>query len=355
MPGKNQTTPRILVIGDGLAGTLITRELHRRGVSFVQWGNGSPGASDVAAGMFNPVSFRRILPVWDARQHVEEAKACYTELEKELNQTFWRVTPLLRIFPDVAYADAWDDRIAQRHPVSEFIERCTPGDWHASVEAPHGAGRIREAGWVDVQLLIESSRAAWKSSEQWEKRTWEFKDGCPNGFDRVIDCRGVGAVQDLKRFGLEVRPNHGEVITVRPTEDLGSETVNNATWAMPLGDGSLRVGSTYRWDVVDSTTFASSADELVEKVNLARTGEPFRKDHIEQHLGGLRPASPDRRPLVGPLSYDDPWYVVCNGWGTRGVLIGPRTARWVVESALNPDFQVPDEVRPQRFRSFTKN
>ena len=55
------SVPTILVVGDGLAGCLIAWELYIRGCPFTVWSDGSPAASDVAAGMSNPVSFKRCL------------------------------------------------------------------------------------------------------------------------------------------------------------------------------------------------------------------------------------------------------------------------------------------------------
>ena len=77
-------TPRkVLIVGDGLAGALMAWECQERGLDFEQWSNGSPAASDVAAGMFNPVSFRRILPQWDAANHSARARQVFSAIEKK--------------------------------------------------------------------------------------------------------------------------------------------------------------------------------------------------------------------------------------------------------------------------------
>lgn len=349
------STKRMLIVGDGLAGTLVAWELKEQGVDFEVWSDGSPAASDVAAGMFNPVSFRRLLPVWDAEDHLKSARSRYRMCEQALGITLWHDVPLLRIFPDAAYAALWDQRIEEGHPVAGFIERCAEGDWHASVAAPHGAGRIRQAGWVDVQLLVTKSREFWRDRNRWKMQGWSLEVGCPEGFDAVIDCRGVGAESDLSQFGLQVRPNQGEVLTVRVENAMGDETVNNVTWAMPVDSDLIRIGSTYRWDMMKAQVLEATQKELLDKANGARHGAPFAPHQVVGHRAGLRPASPDRRPLIGRVSDERPWYIACNGWGTRGVLIGPRTAGWTVKTCTDEDWEVPKEVRPDRFRTFTKN
>jgi len=345
---------RVLIVGDGLAGNLLAWELMDQGVEFEVWGDGSPAASDVAAGMFNPVSFRRILPVWHAQEHLDSARKRYQSCENHLGVKLWFDVSLLRVFPDAQYASQWSKRITEQHPVSAFIENCSEGDWHTSISAPFGVGRIRAAGWVDVQLLVERSREFWQKKKAWSSRHWCFEDGCPIGFDAVVDCRGVGAKSDLLRFGLEVRPNQGEVLTLSVTDDVGDETVNNITWAMPVAPGKVRIGSTYRWDLMEAQVLKSSQQPLIDKANAARVGSVFSCNDIIEHRAGLRPASPDRRPLVGRVSKDSPWYLICNGWGTRGVLIGPRTAAWTTRALLDEKWEVPAEVRPNRFRTFIK-
>ena len=87
-PGK------VLIIGDGLAGALMAWECQERGLDFEQWSNGSPAASDVAAGMFNPVSFRRILPQWDAANHSERAREVFGAIETKLASNYGMMCPL---------------------------------------------------------------------------------------------------------------------------------------------------------------------------------------------------------------------------------------------------------------------
>ena len=346
---------RVLIAGGGLAGNLVAWELWEQGVKFEIWSDASPAASDVAAGMFNPVSFRRILPVWRAQEHLETARKCYAMCEKHLGVKLWHDVPLLRIFPDESYANEWNERIANKHPVSAFIERCSQGDWHDSISAPFGAGRIRSAGWVDVQKLVAKGQVFWEENKIWHRRAWKLSDGCPTGFDTVVDCRGVGAKEDMLTYGLEVRPNQGEVLTVKTSSTVGSETVNNVTWAMPIAEDVVRIGSTYRWDFSESMVLEGTKKILLDKANAARKHSIFNGEDIIGHRAGLRPASPDRRPIVGRISDHFPWYLVCNGWGTRGVLIGPKTAAWTVKSLLNKEWEIPSEVRPNRFRTFRKN
>ena len=65
-------SPEILIVGQGLAGTLLAFELERAGVSFAIADAGHEGAaSSVAAGVINPITGRRLAlaPLLARRRH----------------------------------------------------------------------------------------------------------------------------------------------------------------------------------------------------------------------------------------------------------------------------------------------
>ena len=76
MPSKT------LIVGCGLAGTLAAWALHKRQEAFSVYDNGSASASKVAAGMYNPVSFKRVVEVWNADEHMKVMLETYSEIDK---------------------------------------------------------------------------------------------------------------------------------------------------------------------------------------------------------------------------------------------------------------------------------
>lgn len=341
---------RWLVVGGGLAGTLAAEALWRAGEEVVQRDAGLPSASRVAAGMFNPVSFRRVVEVWDAEEHRTVAAQVYARLEGLLGGTYWHEVPVVRAFPNADYAAVWDARMSEGHAVSKWIERA---DEAGGLPFAHGAGRVQGSGWVNVPALLDDWKA-WAQSQPerlaWESLPWQWSDGLPAGYDGLVDARGVGAVADLSQWGIQVNPNHGEVLTLRPGAWSHSFTLNANKWVLPQPDGRARLGATYAWGIEDERVQEASQSELLAP--FAALGL-FSSNDIEEHRAGLRPASPDRRPMVGRLSLRHPWYAVLNGLGTRGVLVGPRAAQDLVRQLLT-DVPQRDLTAPARFRSFNE-
>ena len=342
---------RWLVVGGGLAGTLAAEALWRAGEEVVQRDAGKPGASRVAAGMFNPVSFRRIVEVWDAAEHREVAERTYRRFEALLGGRYWHEVPVVRVFPNAAYAADWQGRLNEGHAVSKWIELVEVD----GLRAPHGTGRVNGSGWVDVPALLDDW-AAWCRSGaerlQWEEGTWSWADGLPVGVDGVVDARGVGAVADLAKWGIQINPNHGEVLTLKPGRWSQPFTLNVNKWLLPQPDGGARLGATYAWNIADERTLPATLPALLSAFDdVLQPG--LNEEDVAEHRAGLRPASPDRRPFVGRLSERYRWYCILNGLGTRGVLVGPRAAQDLVRQLLT-DAPPRDLTNPARFRSFNE-
>ena len=341
---------RVLVVGGGLAAALVESECTRRGIEAVVWAGQAPSASQVAAGMFNPVSFQRVLPVWRAEDHMAAAREVYGAFERRLGCAFVHSTPVLKVFASAEYARVWAERMEQRHEVAGWI---APGTWRevpAGVQAPWGVGWVPEAGWVNVPKLVQKWEAELRATGRFKEGTWSRAAGVPKGFDSVFDCRGVGAREDLAACGLDLRPNHGEVLTLAGARWPEGACLNTVSWLLPVGAGQCRLGSTYRWDIADERIHADTVGQLVEKVAASWRG--VHQAGVVRHEAGVRPTSPDRRPWIGEVG---PGHWVCNGLGTRGVLVGPWTAARLLDAWQFPAFELPGEVNVRRFRTFNPN
>ena len=155
----SDTQSSTLIVGAGLAGTLMAWELEKRGVKYEVWDSGAPSASKVAAGMYNPVSFKRLVEVWNATPHMEALHKTYSELQDFLGVKALHPTPIMRIFPNQQYGDLWHKRYYTGHDVAKWIgPTFSQKDAPEDVIAPHGFGLVKDSGWVDVALLISSMR-----------------------------------------------------------------------------------------------------------------------------------------------------------------------------------------------------
>ena len=316
MPGKT------LIVGGGLAGTLAAWALHKRVEEFAVYDSGGLSASRVAVGMFNPVSFKRVVEVWNAEEHMRVMLETYSEIEQAIGVKVLNKMPIMRIFPNEQYRDHWASRM--NHEVGKWISPVLE-DAPGGVVAPYGFGLVEEAGWVNLPVMIDGVKELFP--DNYHRKEWSISDGVPQDFDRVIDCRGVGAKKELNELGYKLAADHGEVLTLKSdTLEIQNKIINKVKWLMPFSADTYKLGATYEWGVENSVPTEEGKRELLEAIKPALSPSISENLEIVNHESGLRPTSHDRRPYIGELE-NHPGIFILNGLGTRGVLVAPATVR----------------------------
>ncbi|MEY3106856.1 MAG: hypothetical protein RIT35_1029, partial [Pseudomonadota bacterium] len=89
-----------LIIGQGLAGSLLAWELINRGCNIIIIDNGKENASQIAAGLINPVTGMRFVKSTNVDNLLPTAKRCYSQLANIFQQIFYVEKPMLRFFRD---------------------------------------------------------------------------------------------------------------------------------------------------------------------------------------------------------------------------------------------------------------
>lgn len=348
---------RSLIVGAGLSGILMAWELEKRGVEYEVWQSPDTSlnsASRVAAGMFNPVSFKRLVPVWNAEEHMKIMRTTYSELETflSLQGEIIHSSPILRVFPNDQYRDLWTKRLRDSHEVSIWlndIESEIDNKCPEEILAPFGFGIVRDAGWVDLPLLLNSFKSFLESKGRFFTKTWNFNAKPNYPFSRIIDCRGVGASLDLASVGIKVQADHGEVLTLRSNMDTKGMCINRVKWLLPRGKSVFKLGATYKWDIEQSAPTDEGLRELLSSIRPIISSATFDDFEIINHESGLRPASTDRRPYAGRVPGHDSIYIL-NGLGTRGVLVGPATSAHLA-NYLYDNIPLPLDVSLSRLKS----
>jgi len=345
---------RILVVGQGLAGTLVSHAALQRGWDCHVMDSGQPSASSVAAGMFNPMSFRRIIEVWDARPHIDSMTATYRAFEADLGESFLHFLPILKQIPNAEYAEEWNRKALDSpwiEPVrsdAEVLQR-----FPDAVPSPgHGYGLVQGGGWLDLPRLIQAWRDRLMEEGRFTVGQWsatQAQKANDDGWDTIIDCRGCGAALDSTAGPLDIRANRGEILTVKPDGSGGASLpdthiLNFGKWTLPTQPGSWRLGASYEWNRIDLDPTPETRDFLM--ASLRRAAPNTATSMTVRHDVGLRPVSKDRRPAVGPHPTISSLHVF-NGLGTRGVLIGPRWSHLLCDSLVGKA-QLPDIVNPVR-------
>ena len=342
-----------LIVGQGLAGSVLARTMLRAGKTVhVVDTHRVNSASRVAAGMFNPIVFKRLNKSWMADEALPFAADFYREWEQELGLHAWHPTPILRIFPSQEAANDFDARSAAEG-FAHILHTNTRADGEAQ-DAPYGYGAVEGSGYLELGLLLDTQRQVWMDAGLHTEADWCEQDTkvTPEGITwngitagHIVLCQGH-ALLDGTWFGdLPLRRTKGEVVDVcQPGLSL-SHIVNNGRWAIPMGEGRFRLGATYEWHTGDPSITPEARALLLDKLAPVVGAHP----EVQAQRGGIRPAVKDRRPLLGTHPQMARVHVF-NGMGTRGVMIAPTVAEWMRDHLLGTA-SIPQVADVQRFRS----
>ncbi|CAM3439311.1 NAD(P)/FAD-dependent oxidoreductase [Aquirufa ecclesiirivi] len=340
MPINKHTLP-VLIVGQGLAGTILAHTLDQANVAFniVDAPNTYFTSSYAAGGIFNPVTGRKLEKSWLVDELFSYLFPFYRTLEKTLDISFFHPTPLFRPFANEEMKGWLLDRKGAIH--NEYLRWEEEGVW------------IKNAGWLDVECLLKSSKQYFQSKNLIKEIVINPNIDLTISGDEVhfqgqayacvIFCEGFHAQKHNPFFGhLNFLPAKGELMKIKSEEPSQEYILNKNGFLLPLGNDVFKVGATYRWDDFSNQPSFSATLDLRNKLTSLGVNS---YEEVEMSTG-VRPATQDRRPLVGfhpqlPLA-------IFNGFGSKGVSLSPYFAQqWLAE--WKGEGQINSEASIRRF------
>jgi glycine oxidase len=344
----NESQRDFIVVGQGLAGTTLAWQLHRRGFRVVvvdrESGN---SASRVAAGLITPVTGKRLARSWRLDEVYPAAVAFYRWVELQSGTTYLFQRPSLRLFQDEAEREEYHRRAAGL--LTGLV--CTPEtpvnpEWFA---APFGGFEMPTAARLDVSNYLDRSREYFRKSGDYlcaeiePVRDVEIRaDGVslPRfGLKSraVIFCRGFDPAADPWFGGIRFNAAKGEILTLRIPELLETRIVHRGVWLAPVGGEIFRAGSTYEWDDLKPVPTREGRAEIEDRLRL------FLRVSFEviDHRAAVRPVIDAGFPVLG-LHPAYPQLAYFNGLGSKGSLLAPFFAEELVACLIGE--RQPDPV-----------
>ncbi len=341
-----------LIVGNGLAGTLLAFEMLDHGLDFkILVSRDKSRASLVAAGMFNPLVFKRMTKSWMADDLLPVMKKRYLELEARLNKKFFVEKDILKPLSGQEMM-LWKERIADAE-FSGYIKSVESEKKYNYLKNSEGYGIVTHAGYLKLPVFLNAAEAFFRERrliiddtfpfERYDPESGFLQFG-PYNFSKVIFCEGFHVTRNYFFNWLPLKPVKGEVLEIF-TPDLSEEFIlNKKVFVLPTGNQIFKVGSTYEWD--DLTEIPT--DEGKESI-LLRLNELISTDYeIVNHVAGIRPTVSDRRPVLGVHPKWNQLYIF-NGLGTKGVMLGPLFAREMVNLLTVEGYSLSGEVQIERF------
>jgi len=342
-----------IIVGAGLAGVTLATHLHNAGKRVLMFSGTQKNVSSyVAAGLYNPVTGRKMVKTWKADQLFPYLEDYYRNCEELSRKKFLHLNAIYRPFVDVEEQNEWMGKSTETG-YSDFIQKVYTQPTTSQVNDPYGGLLLNLAGYLDIPEYIEGMMAFLSRNHTIVNDDFKYnklvqgEDSVYYGAyqaKEIIFCEGIGLNNNPYFDWLPLRPVKGEILYIK-SEFEPDYILNRGVFVLPIGDGVYKVGSTYDHHDQTLEPTEKAKNQILEKLDLIFN----EKYEIVDHIAGIRPATKDRRPFVG-IHPKHETIGVFNGLGTKGVSLAPYWAQHLVQF-LEHNEKLSDEVNISRYFS----
>jgi len=328
------------VIGQGLAGSLLAWQLIQQGYRVIIIDNGKENASQVAAGLINPVTGLRFVKTADVDILLPAAKHCYSGLAEFFQQVFYYEKPMLRIFRSEQEFIYGLKRQANPGYYGYLGDIIQARDSIVNLATPFGFLEQKQTGYLLTRPLLKCLKEFFISQDCYRQAEFDYRDiqltPCLRWQaiypKQIIFCEGHHALQNPWFSWLPFRPVKGEILTLEHASQLPDHIVNNGHWLIPLNSRHLRIGATFDRDNLNTQITDQGKAELLKA--LGRIAPALTQTALINHQANIRPCTDDRQPFIGfhPLHRQ---LAIFNGFGAKGSLQIPWYSQRFIDALLN--------------------
>ncbi|WP_289053710.1 NAD(P)/FAD-dependent oxidoreductase [Carboxylicivirga marina] len=329
---KTESTD-ILIVGQGLAGTLLSYQLFKKNIAHKVIDTLKDGsASRAAAGLINPIVVKRVTKTWQADLFYPYAHQLYQELESLLQTRFYYPMAINKLYgsDDEQF---WHHRY-EKEQLDNYISVKARHDLPNGIHQPYGYGTIKPCARLDMATMLESYRQFLQKNDaliekDFKDEDLELTDNCLQwqglSANKVIFCRGSFDTESRFFSHLKWNNTKGELLDVKVAGLKLNNIISKGVFVMPVGEQRFKIGATYAHHWENLLPTENKLNELADKWQTI-SSLPLK---IKQQITGIRPTLADRRPVLKMLD-DYPQIGIFNGLGSRGGLMAPYLAKEMV-------------------------
>lgn len=326
---------KYLIIGQGLAGTLIAFECYQRGIPFLVLDEPSLSiASKIAAGIINPITGRKFVKSWNYETFHPQFIKTYREFSDLLGKEYLHEKEIIRAIPSIADLNTWDARCLESEAAPYMDSKVDFSDFENKVHEKSSYGKVN--GYqLKIASLISDFRSWLVKKDLIIEGVFEHKKLISKGnkiayknliAEAVIFCEGH-KVEDNPYFkNLPWVPAKGELLLIKAPDLKTEKLLKDQLFVVPVENDLYWVGASYAWEDFYDKGSAEKKKWLVQALDKI-LDIPYE---IVEHLAGVRPATNDRKPLIGHHPVQKNLFLF-NGLGAKGSSLGPYFAKMMVD------------------------
>ena len=323
-----------IIVGQGIAGSVISSLLIEKGENILVIDTPDKNiSSNIAAGIFNPVTGRNNIKTWNAELLWPRMFAFYQNIEKKSKSSFFHHLEHYRPFRSTSETNDLISRTSNPS-YDQFVKKvCHEPQFDDYIKNPVGGIMLKQSGYLDIPVFLSIVRKMIVEKGSFVKESFIYNDldanseqVCYHNYKarKIIFCDGWYPETNPFFENLPFKPVKGELLKIK-SELPENWIFNRGVFALPKGNGISVIGSTYENSDLTSTATEKGRDYLTSKLKeLLKI--PFE---VIDHYAGIRPATLDRRPFVGiHPKYET--IAILNGLGTKGVSLAPYFAEELI-------------------------
>lgn len=323
-----------IIVGFGIAGMSCCEHLLRSGKDFMVLDHPFQSATMTAGGIVNPVVLKRFTAVWKAQEFLEYATTFYRELEKKIASNFISETNIFRVFASYEEQNQW--LVAgDKKELSSFLSTEIYSDPTTNWNHTFGYGKVHQAFQIDTKQLFRDFARHLSNLQYYRREVFDYKklevsdqEICYGDLmaQKIIFSEGVSVKSNPFFPKQAILPKKGEYITIHAPGLQLKSVLKGPFFVIPIGSDQFKVGATFaQGDDTQAITENGRTQLVLALQKILQI--PF--EVIEQEYG-FRPTVKDRKPILGNVPDHENIYFL-NGLGTKGLLMAPLLAKWLLE------------------------
>lgn len=348
-------SPDVLIVGAGIIGCSVARELARRRLRVVVLDRQEPGqeASWAAAGMLTPAAeSSESLPLVP---FAKASLALYTEFVEQIEHTTgcktdYRRDGALEIFfgkDAEEHRAEWLAALRATGFTPQPLSAAELRQMEPALALDAAAGALlADEGAVDNRLLSQAvAEAARREGAELRAGVEVTRLLCADGRATGVETRHerlsakhvvfaagsfTSQIAGAERYAPTI-PARGQMAALRPARMPVGRVLRGPSYLVPRADGRLLIGATVEHVGYEKAVTPGGIGRLLaDAVRMvpALDGAP-----IVETWSGLRPDTPDHLPVLGPTDMEGLWFAT--GHFRNGILMAPATAlaigQWITE------------------------
>ncbi|MDQ1163272.1 glycine/D-amino acid oxidase-like deaminating enzyme [Chryseobacterium sp. SORGH_AS 447] len=338
-----------IIVGDGYAGLFFAHQLIRNNKSFILFSEGRKSASQVSAGIINPVVLKKFTTFWKAQEQIDFLKNTLREIEGYTGKNYLIDAPIHRIFHDENEQKLWLKK-SENDELINFLDKNF--DHLKAVKNDFLTGKVNQSARLDVSGFfrglfdfLENQGCLIKEKFSYQEVDTENSIYKNFHFKNILFCEGMGVTQNPFFSDIPVNPNKGHHIKVKLSEKIPEKiTIKKKHFLFPVNEDLHFYGGTYDREQLDHHIDDAAVEQL--KKGLSEF-YPATFEIAEVNVG-FRPTVKDRRPIIGKHPEYHNIYVF-NGLGARGILNGCYFSKSLYD-CIEENIPLPMEVSLDRFK-----